>query len=86
MAEILMYASRSCPYCIRARWLLDRKKAPYRLIEVDARPDLRNEMIQRSGRYTVPQIWIGEVHVGGCDDLYELDREGKLDLLLGTEN
>ena len=81
-ATVVMYSTRFCPYCMRARGLLDSKKVDYTDIGVDGRADLRNEMIERSGRYTVPQIWIGEQHVGGFDDLAQLERQGRLNELL----
>lgn len=81
-AVVVMYSTRFCPYCMRARSLLDSKKVDYTDIGVDGRADLRHEMIERSGRYTVPQIWIGEQHVGGFDDLAQLERQGRLDELL----
>ena len=77
-----MYSTRFCPYCMRARFLLDSKNVTYTDIGVDARPDLRREMMDKSGRRTVPQIWIGERHVGGYDDLARLEQQGKLDELL----
>jgi len=79
-----MYSTRFCPYCMRARNLLDQKQVDYTDIGVDGRPELRREMTRRSGRYTVPQIWIGEEHVGGFDDLARLERQGRLDQLLTT--
>ncbi len=82
MASVLMYSTGFCPYCVRARLLLERKGVNYQDIRVDLEPALRAEMIQRSGRTSVPQIFIGEVHVGGCDDMYALEREGRLDPLL----
>jgi len=81
--EVTLYTTRTCPYCIAAKRLLDSKGVAYRDIAVDGNRELRAEMEQRSGRYTVPQIWIGERHIGGCDDLYALDRAGQLDALLG---
>ena len=80
---VTLYTTRFCPYCIRARGLLDEKRVRYRDIPVDDNPVLRQEMMQRSGRRTVPQIWIGERHVGGFDDLWQLERCGQLDELLG---
>ena len=77
-----MYSTRFCPYCIRARMLLDSKRVEYTDISVDSKPDLRREMMQRSGRRTVPQIWVGEQHVGGFDDLARLEQQGSLDQLL----
>ena len=82
MAAVTLYTTRFCPYCVRAKHLLDRKGVAYREISVDGNAELRREMTQRSGRHTVPQIWIGARHVGGCDDLYELERRGELDATL----
>ncbi|KAA1190385.1 glutaredoxin 3 [Pseudohalioglobus sediminis] len=81
-APVIMYSTRFCPYCMRARFLLDSKNVEYRDIAVDARPELRREMMEKSGRRTVPQIWIGERHVGGYDDLARLEQAGELDELL----
>jgi len=81
--EIIMYSTHICPYCDRARALLQRKQATFREIKVDTQPDERDIMMKRSGgRRTVPQIFIGERHVGGFDDLVALDRAGELDSLL----
>ncbi|HVO45604.1 MAG TPA: glutaredoxin 3 [Steroidobacteraceae bacterium] len=80
--RVVFYATAWCPYCARARSLLEGKGAAIEEIDIDARPDARAEMIERSGRRTVPQIFIGTRHVGGCDDLYELDAAGGLDPLL----
>jgi glutaredoxin 3 len=77
-----MYSTRFCPYCIRARMLLDSKQVDYTDIAVDADPQRRREMMELSGRRTVPQIWIDELHVGGYDDLALLERQGRLDKLL----
>ncbi len=77
-----MYSTRFCPYCIRARMLLDGKQVEYTDISVDGEPALRREMTQRSGRRTVPQIWIGDHHVGGFEDLARMDQQGRLDELL----
>jgi glutaredoxin 3 len=79
---ITIYLTGWCPYCQRARQLLDGKHAAFAAIDVDDDPKFREEMIARSGRRTVPQIFIGERHVGGCDDLFALDRSGELDRLL----
>jgi glutaredoxin 3 len=81
-AHVVVYATRFCGYCSRARQLLDRKGVRYEEIPVDREPARRDEMVRRSGRRSVPQIFIGDRHVGGCDDLYALEREGKLDELL----
>ena len=78
-----MYCTAACPYCHAAERLLREKgAADLEKIRVDLEPARRSEMMQRSGRGTVPQIWIGDRHVGGCDDLYALDRTGQLDELL----
>lgn len=82
-APVLMYSKSWCPYCERARELLQRKGVAFQEIDIDTVPGQRAEMIRRSGgRYTVPQIFIGEHLVGGSDDLYELDAAGGLDPLL----
>jgi glutaredoxin 3 len=85
MARVLMYATAACPFCQSAERLLRDKGVEFETIRVDLQPELRAEMQEKSGRRTVPQIWIGERHVGGCDDLYALDRQGKLDPLLKAE-
>lgn len=77
-----MYATAACPFCQSAERLLLAKGASIDKIRVDLEPERRAEMQKKSGRRTVPQIWIGSRHIGGCDDLYALEREGKLDLLL----
>jgi glutaredoxin 3 len=79
-----MYSTGWCPYCTRARELLKSKDVDFEEIDVDARPEARAEMTARSGRRTVPQIFIGTTHVGGCDDLHELEANGRLDTLLKT--
>jgi len=81
-APILMYCTAACPFCRSAERLLLEKGARIEKIRVDLEPARRAEMMQKSGRHTVPQIWIGSRHVGGCEDLYALDAEGKLDSLL----
>ena len=81
-AQVLMYATAACPFCQSAERLLLAKGATIEKIRVDLEPQRRAEMAQKSGRHTVPQIWIGERHIGGCDDLYALDRKGALDPLL----
>jgi glutaredoxin 3 len=82
MATVVMYATAACPFCQSAERLLRAKGAEIEKIRVDLEPARRTEMEQKSGRYTVPQIWIGERHIGGCDDLYALERQGGLDPLL----
>ena len=83
MPKVVMYSTRFCPYCVRARMLLEKKGVEFSDIRVDSEPHLRDEMIARAGRSSVPQIFIDEEHVGGCDDLYELEFEGQLDEKLG---
>ena len=83
MAEVKIYSSRFCGYCTRAKMLLERKGIEYIEIPVDMDPEKRKEMVQLAGRTSVPQIFIGEVHIGGCDDLYELEHAGQLDERLG---
>ena len=78
----MLYTTHYCPYCIRARDLLNEKGVAYKDIAVDHDPQLRREMMERSGRSTVPQIWIGEQHIGGSDELMLLERQGNLDDLL----
>jgi glutaredoxin 3 len=82
MARVLMYCTSACPFCQSAERLLVEKGASIEKVRVDLEPERRGEMMQKSGRQTVPQIWIGERHIGGCDDLYALDRKGGLDSLL----
>ena len=77
-----MYCTAACPFCQAAERLLVQKGVAVDKIRVDLEPARRAEMMQKSGRRTVPQIWIGERHVGGCDDLYDLERQGGLDPLL----
>jgi glutaredoxin 3 len=80
--DIVIYSTAWCPFCVRAKMLLDRKGAKYTEIKVDQEPAKRVEMMQRSGRRTVPQIFFGNHHIGGCDELYALERQGQLDTLL----
>jgi glutaredoxin 3 len=80
--KVQIYSTSWCPYCDRARRLLKQKDVDFEEIDVEARPEARAEMMARSGRRTVPQIFIGDIHVGGCDDLYELDAANGLDPLL----
>ncbi|HEX4024799.1 MAG TPA: glutaredoxin 3 [Steroidobacteraceae bacterium] len=81
-SPVLMYSKSWCPYCQRARALLLQKGVPFEEIDIEAQPQQREAMIRRSGRRTVPQIFIGERHIGGSDDLHELDAAGALDALL----
>ena len=80
---VIVYTSTACPYCRRAKELLDRKRVPYREINVEHDPDREAEMIRITGRRTVPQILIHGRPVGGCDDLYAMERRGELDAALG---
>lgn len=83
MSNINIYTTENCSYCVRAKQLLDRKGAAYKEIRVDSNPELRDEMITRAGgRRTVPQIFINDQHIGGCDDLMTLEMSGELDILL----
>ena len=83
-SKVVIYVTSWCPYCARARELLASKGVALQEIDVDGEPAARAEMMSRSGRRTVPQIFIGETHVGGCDDLLDLDARGGLDKLLQT--
>ena len=85
MAKVLMYATGACPFCVMAERLLRSKGvADIEKVRVDLEPERRQEMMQRTGRRTVPQIYVGERHVGGYDDLAALDRAGGLDPLLSA--
>jgi glutaredoxin 3 len=81
--NVVMYCTQVCPFCVRAeRLLVSKGVCAIDKVRVDLEPARRDEMIEKTGRRTVPQIFIGEHHVGGCDDLYALDRAGKLDPML----
>lgn len=85
MPVVEIYTKTFCPYCWRAKSLLESKGVEYKEIAVDFGGEVKKVMVQRaSGRTTVPQIFIGELHVGGCDDLMALDRDGRLDQLLAA--
>ena len=85
MKPVKMYTTQVCPYCQRAKRLLEQRGVNHiEEIRVDLQPGLRETMVQLTGRRTVPQIVIGETHVGGCDDLIALDQRGGLSALLGT--
>ena len=87
MKRVLMYSTAVCPYCIRAEQLLKSKGvAEIEKVRVDLEPARREEMMEKTGKRTVPQIFIGDTHVGGCDDLYALDRAGGLVPLLADES
>ena len=86
MAPVEIYTTPYCPFCLDAKALLKKKNVSFVEFDVSRDRDLRIKMIQRAnGRTTVPQIFIGAIHVGGCDDLYELEDEGKLDPLLNGQ-
>lgn len=84
MPKVTIYTKPYCPYCVRAVELLEQKGVAFTEIEAAFDPDKRQEMIRRSGRATFPQIFVGERHIGGCDDMMALEREGRLDPLLQT--
>lgn len=82
MVDVVMYSTRWCGYCVRARRLLDNKGVAYTNIDVSSDPRKREEMMDKSGRHTVPQIWINGEHIGGCNELYALEYSGRLDEML----
>jgi len=82
MANVTIYSMENCPFCVRAKQLLDSKGVKYTELDIDKDDAVWEEMMAKSQRRTVPQIFINGQHVGGCDDLYALHREGKLDQLL----
>ena len=81
-AKVKIYSSAWCPFCIQAKRLLDSKNVAYEELIVDGKPQLRAQMMKESGRNTVPQIWINNKHIGGCDDLFHLERQNKLNAIL----
>ncbi len=82
MAEIIIYSTANCPYCVQARNLFQRKGVDFQEVKVDANPEKLDEMIEKTQRRTVPQIFINDHYIGGCTDLYALDFKGELDKLL----
>lgn len=84
MSQVIIYTSAWCPYCIRAKQLLTSKGINFQEITVDGKLELRAEMEEKAGSDTVPQIWINEQHIGGCEDLFALEQAGKLDPLLAA--
>jgi len=85
MTKVEIYTKGHCPFCHRAKALLEQKGVTYKEFSLDQQPSLRNEMIDRAnGGYTVPQIFIGETHVGGCDDILALESRNELDKLLAA--
>ena len=85
MPKVDVYCTPFCPYCIWAKRMLNKKRIEFEEIRVDRNPNLRNEMERRSGRNTVPQIFVGGYHIGGYDDMAAMDRRGQLDPLLGLD-
>ena len=85
MPEIVMYTTRWCPFCVGAKALLNKKGDAFSEIPVDGDPALRASMAERAGATSVPQIWIGDAHIGGCDELFSLDRQGRLDSMLSEQ-
>jgi glutaredoxin 3 len=83
MADVTIYTTRFCPYCVRAKRLLDSKQVDYHEIPVDSDEEQRQIMMQRSQRHTVPQIFINDEPIGGCDELYDLEAAGELNPRLG---
>ena len=84
MAAVTIYTKAFCPYCVRAVQLLNKKGVKFTEIDAGSNAAKKEEMMQRSGRRTFPQIFIGQTHVGGCDDLHDLDAKGGLDALLAA--
>lgn len=84
MSQVVIYTSAWCPYCIRAKQMLTAKGIDFQEIVVDGKPELRAEMKEKAGKNSVPQIWINDQHIGGCDDLFALEQAGKLDTLLAN--
>ncbi len=83
MKKVVIYSSSACPYCVRAKNLLEKKGVAYEELRIDKNPELIDDVVQKSGgRTTVPQIFIDDYHVGGCDELYALEKDKKLDPLL----
>lgn len=83
MKDITIYTKPTCPYCAKAKALLNSKNAKFLEVDISTNPSLKDEMMQKAnGRHTVPQIFVGDHHVGGCDDLHALEDAGKLDALL----
>ncbi|MDO8901854.1 MAG: glutaredoxin 3 [Phenylobacterium sp.] len=85
MPNVTLYTKPYCPYCVRAMALLEKKGVEFTEIEAAFDPEKRQEMNRRSGRNTFPQIFIGDRHIGGCDDMMDLERSGELDALLGQD-
>jgi glutaredoxin 3 len=86
MPNVVMYTTAICPYCVRAKYLLENKGVSFEEIRIDHDREVMQEMMRRSNRHTVPQIFIDDFHVGGYDDLASLEMSGRLDTLLGIES
>jgi glutaredoxin 3 len=84
MSQVVLYGTRFCPFCIQARRLLTNKGIEFKDIPLDSDPELRASVMERSSRHTVPQIWIGEEHLGGYTELRQLDTQGGLDSLVAA--
>lgn len=84
MASVVIYSTTFCPYCVRAKMLLQRKGVAFEEVDVSGDADARQALVARTRQRTVPQIFINDEHIGGCDDLYALDRAGKLDAKLSA--
>ncbi len=82
MQNVVIYSKSWCPFCVQAKRLLQSKKVDFTEIDVEREPAKMQEMMKNSGRRTVPQIWVGDTHVGGCDDLFAAEQTGKLDQLI----
>ncbi len=82
MSHVVLYGTRFCPFCTAARRLLTNKGIDYQDISVDNNPELRGKLITKSGRNTVPQVWFGTQHIGGFDELRDLERQGTFDAML----
>lgn len=82
MQNVTLYSKSWCPFCVQAKRLLQSKNVSVTEIDVEREPAKMQEMVQNSGRRTVPQIWVGDTHVGGCDDLFAAEQSGQLDQLL----
>ncbi len=84
MANVIIYTTEICPYCVRAKQLLQRKGISYQEVDVSDDDEQRRDLVKRTGRRTVPQIFINEQSIGGCDELYALERAGRLDPMLSA--
>jgi len=84
MQDVVIYSKSWCPFCVQAKRLLQSKKVEFTEIDVEREPAKMQEMMKKSGRRTVPQIWVGDTHVGGCDELFASEQQGKLDKLLSS--